>query len=477
MAQSLAVTELSRDDIENVLIAALDKAFYKDVGRHINEIGMGKKTLLKRNEWKALMRGIKTEKKDGSNTYELTAPVIQFYPEIEDYNLTQSAGELAIYRNTIVKGGIAGAMLGGVFGTGVGLGAGATIGSTFNVGLGTLLGSGIGGVMGGVSGAVAGGVSGVGRGDLVAGLEGYDSFTSYLEKAGYGTTFKFTSSNFLRQMDGCRIENKYVKATFDLSKWKSDFIKEWPVDVELKEMCWIPFGIQSLTVGEEGGTFCLQPRSTEVTHDNDLIQLDVPKNAINTKVCKKLFIQYAILVNGPFVLEEGHKLASHVVYLNFNPEHISQSSSLYLYLPHWANEKEVVHAVVAPHSLNKKCEYEFNLHNSKSSSKTSTAIPISGHCSLFANAIKEGCLERFMLLSYPSEELLKVIITYDSVIWYQIVQKEWHADLNKKAVPINFQPFHIFIEADLPVSSGPGWWAYLEGTQKVFLHLQLIDKH
>jgi hypothetical protein len=321
--------------------------------------------------------------------------------------------------------------------------------------------------MGGVSGAVAGGVSGVGRGDLVAGLEGYDSFTSYLEKAGYGTTFKFTSSNFLRQMDGCRIENKYVKATFDLSKWKSDFIKEWPVDVELKEMCWIPFGIQSLTVGEEGGTFCLQPRSTEVTHDNDLIQLDVPKNAINTKVCKKLFIQYAILVNGPFVLEEGHKLASHVVYLNFNPEHISQSSSLYLYLPHWANEKEVVHAVVAPHSLNKKCEYEFNLHNSKSSSKTSTAIPISGHCSLFANAIKEGCLERFMLLSYPSEELLKVIITYDSVIWYQIVQKEWHADLNKKAVPINFQPFHIFIEADLPVSSGPGWWACLEGTQKL----------
>jgi hypothetical protein len=86
---------------------------------------------------------------------------------------------------------------------------------------------------------------------------------------------------------------------------------------------------------------------------------------------------------------------------------------------------------------------------------------------LFANAIKEGCLERFMLLSYPSEELLKVIITYDSVIWYQIVQKEWHADLNKKAVPINFQPFHIFIEADLPVSSGPGWWACLEGTQKL----------
>ena len=60
--------------------------------------------------------------------------------------------------------------------------------------------------------------------------------------------------------------------------------------------------------------------------------------------------------------------------------------------------------------------------------------------------------------------------------YVQIVQKEWHADLNEKAVPINFQPFHIFIEADLPVSSGPGWWACLEGTQKVFLDLQLIDK-
>ena len=120
-------------------------------------------------------------------------------------------------------------MLGGVVGAGVGLGTGATIGSVINVGLGTLLGSGIGGVMGGIGGVVAGSVSGVGIGPLVAGLEGYESFISCLEKAGYGRTFKFTSSTFLRQMDDYRIENKYAKATFDLRKWKSDFIKEWPV--------------------------------------------------------------------------------------------------------------------------------------------------------------------------------------------------------------------------------------------------------
>jgi hypothetical protein len=236
-------------------------------------------------------------------------------------------------------------------------------------------------------------------------------------------------------------------------------------------MCWIPFGIQSLIVEGEGGTFCLQPEGAEFRHD-DFIKLDVPKNAINTKVCKKLFIQYAILVNGPFVLEEGHKLASHVVYLNFNPEHISQSSSLYLYLPHWANEKEDVHAVVAPHDLNKESEYKFDLHNiakSLSNSKTNTVIPISGHCSLFANAIKVGCLERYMVLSYPAEESLEVIITYESTYWCKIVQKEWYADLMQKATHACFQPYHKFIEAKLSESdfSGPGWWACLEGLQKI----------
>ena len=193
------------------------------------------------------------------------------------------------------------------------------------------------------------------------------------------------------------------------------------IDAELKEMCWIPFGIQSLTVGEEGGTFYLQPEAPEVGHDNDLIELDIPRNAINSKVCKELSVQYAILVHGPFVFEEGCKLVSHVVYLDFNPEHISQSSSLYLHLPHWANEKEDVHLAVAPHNLNNENEYKFKLHNfAKSSSKTSTIIPISGHCSLFANAVKVGCLERFMLFSYPSKESLEVIITYDSVYWYQV---------------------------------------------------------
>ena len=80
-----------------MLIAALDKAFYKDVGHHINEIGMGKKALLEREEWEELMKDIKTEKKDGNNEYELTAPVIQFYPETEDYNLTESAGALSLH--------------------------------------------------------------------------------------------------------------------------------------------------------------------------------------------------------------------------------------------------------------------------------------------------------------------------------------------------------------------------------------------
>ena len=187
-------------------------------------------------------------------------------------------------------------------------------------------------------------------------------------------------------------------------------------------MCWIPFEIQSLTVGEEGGTFCLQPEAAKFSHDNDLIKLDVPRNAIDTKVCKELSIQYAILVHGPFVLKEGLKLASHVVYLDFNPEHISQSSSLYLHLPHWANEKDDVYVAVSPHNANNEYEYKFYLQNNivRLSSKTSTIIPISGHCSLFANAVKVGCLERFMLFSYPTEESLKVIITYDSIYWYQV---------------------------------------------------------
>ena len=180
----------------------------------------------------------------------------------------------------------------------------------------------------------------------------------------------------------------------------------------------MPFGIKTLNKVSGGHTYLLQP-NTVGCDEEDLIRLEVPKYAINTAVCKEFSIRYGILVHGPFVLEEEYELGSMVVYIDFNKDHTTKP--LMLHLPHWAGEGEATNVAVAPHKVDEIEQYKF----AKSLLSLATgSIPIYGHCSLFAKAIKVKPQKFYYAHPLESREdtetKLSVYFTYASTVWSEV---------------------------------------------------------
>ena len=181
----------------------------------------------------------------------------------------------------------------------------------------------------------------------------------------------------------------------------------------------MPFGIQTLKVSD-GHTYKLQP-NTVGCHEEDLIRLEVPKDAINTDVCNELSIRYGILVHGPFVLEEDYKLGSMAVYIDFNMDHTTKP--LMLHLPHWAGEGKATSDVFASHKVDGKEEFKFTKMKLPVA-VTMGAIPVYGHCSLFAKAITKEAGKNFYAFSREFPEkyktTLSVYFTYASPVWCEV---------------------------------------------------------
>ena len=155
-------------------------------------------------------------------------------------------------------------------------------------------------------------------------------------------------------------------------------------------------------------------------HEEDLIRLEVPKDTINTAVCKELSIRYGILVHGPFVLEKDYELASMVVYIDFNMKHTTKP--LMLHLPDWAGKGEATNVAIAPHEVDEKGQYKFV---DKSLLPLATgSIPIYGHCSLFAKAlqvISQKFYYAHLLESRKDTETqFSVYFTYASTVWSEV---------------------------------------------------------
>ena len=194
-------------------------------------------------------------------------------------------------------------------------------------------------------------------------------------------------------------------------------------------MYWIPFGIHTLTVGEEGGLFPLQPQAKDGYGDNDVITLEVPEGAINTALCDKLCIRYGVIVYGPFDLPEGYQLGSMAVYIYFNRYHVVKP--LVLKLPHWAGEggQSSLKCVVDAHRLEEgKEKYKFKVSEEGDfqSREGCGLIPIDGHCNIFGIAFKESGDSHYYATSLTctfEEELkaiVKIAITYSSSVWIEV---------------------------------------------------------
>ena len=198
-------------------------------------------------------------------------------------------------------------------------------------------------------------------------------------------------------------------------------------EAELKKFCWIPFGIQTLTVGQEGGLFPLHPQSKELSEDRDVIMLEVPENAVNTAVCDELRIHYGVIVYGPFEVPEGYQLGSMAVYIYFEENHAVQP--VLLHLPHWSGKdgESSLKCAIAPHRLEEGEEkYKFRLTEDGDfhSTEGSGVIAIDGHCSLFAKALKQKASLQYYATGLEKEVKdgvnLYVLITYASQVWLQV---------------------------------------------------------
>ena len=194
-------------------------------------------------------------------------------------------------------------------------------------------------------------------------------------------------------------------------------------------MCWIPFGIHTLTIGEQGGLFTLQPLTKDGYGDNEVITLEVPEGVINPAVCDKLCIRYGVIVYGPFDLPEGYQLGSMAVYIYFNPDHVVKP--VVLKLPHWAgkNGKSSLKCVVAPHRLEEGEEkYKFKVveEGDFRSREGCGLITIDGHCTNFSIAFKEGAGPDYYATSLSCmfekelKAIVKIAVTYSSSVWIEV---------------------------------------------------------
>ena len=203
-----------------------------------------------------------------------------------------------------------------------------------------------------------------------------------------------------------------------------------PTDHEshLLEQCWIPFGIQTLHITQNGGEFLLEPATTEHSDvDNRAFRMEVPASAISSD---SLEVRYGIILDGPFALPSGYRLASPVVYVWF--DHSKVTKSLKLHIPHWiagdhGHLEEDVSFVISPHVLPEGEQmYTFIAIEPECISFYNTfgTVELSGHNSSIGLAMREKIPSSFCASDWEkvegSNRLLRVAITYNIPYWLKV---------------------------------------------------------
>ena len=163
-------------------------------------------------------------------------------------------------------------------------------------------------------------------------------------------------------------------------------------EAALKRLCWIPFGIKTVSIEAKGGILCLEPQSDDIQETKeDTIFVEVPPGAVSAADVK---MRYAIIPSGPLILPEGYQFGSPVVYIYYDGRRVTKP--LVLHLPHWYggedHARDGLSFAVAPHSLKGRSVYHFQLLAGGKFPVTSRygVVEIDGHCSLFTTAFENG---------------------------------------------------------------------------------------
>ena len=196
----------------------------------------------------------------------------------------------------------------------------------------------------------------------------------------------------------------------------------------LKRLCWIPFGIKTVSIEAKGGILCLEPKSDDIrVTKEDTIFVEVPPDAVSTSTNVKM--RYAIIPSGSFTLPKGYQFGSPVVYIYYDGRRVTKP--LALYLPHWYggedHARDGLSFAVAPHSLKRgTTAYQFQLIGGSSFSKHQQygIFLIDGHSSLFAEVFKEKATSVYLATQWEqrlaNKTHTKIVITYFSKVWPKV---------------------------------------------------------
>ena len=212
-------------------------------------------------------------------------------------------------------------------------------------------------------------------------------------------------------------------------------------EASLVDLCWIPFGIQSQSVGPEGGKLCLEPSAGAMGGgEGGTILLEVPLGAVNP--AESVEVRSALIPDGPFILPEGYQLGSMLVYLYYDGRRLTKPCTLSL--PHWYGGEDQVRDglsfAMAPHTLKEgESVYHFELLEGGRfvEQQQCGVLQISGHCTLFAVVFKLKASSFFyaslwthqvggaVIANNAMEN--KVVITYADLVWIEVGSSEQYA--------------------------------------------------
>ena len=196
----------------------------------------------------------------------------------------------------------------------------------------------------------------------------------------------------------------------------------------------MPFGIDTIMVApHKGGEFDLAPKVEGVAESSgETIQVEVSTGG------KPFTLRHAVLVDGPFQLPEGYRLASDVVYLYSDP--LESVRPLMLHLPHWysheegakegSNKRDDLVFVTAPHTPSQEGEeeqYKFVLQQEGSFPMSGVGLlHVNSHSTLFGIAFREKITSKLRYCAThlerkePSGQKVNVAVTFASNTWQKV---------------------------------------------------------
>ena len=222
-----------------------------------------------------------------------------------------------------------------------------------------------------------------------------------------------------------------------VQKWVESTVHPPPppaAEAALEDFCWVPFGIQSQSVGPEGGKLSLKPSAGAMGgEEGEAILLEVPPGAVSPS--ERVEVHSALIPDGPFTLPEGYQLGSMVMYIDYDSRRVTRP--LTFHLPHWYSGEDQVRDglsfAMAPHTLKEgEHSYRFELLEGGrfAEQRQCGVLQISGHCTLFAAVFKVKASSWYYASLWTrqvdgamianNEMCSKVVITYADPKWIEV---------------------------------------------------------